>query len=147
MPLPDSAFPALPHVPDPHQLLVDDPAFTFSSSCGGRGGLAGLRAWQTADAGCLAIVTERGLGVSITNAAEEITAALTARLPGPLVVLEHWLPGDGADHHRLDQVLAAADRRPQWRRIWPTPPTNPHHASCETWMNTCGHALLAARAS
>ncbi|MFD7556500.1 hypothetical protein ACFV9E_18420 [Streptomyces sp. NPDC059835] len=145
MSLPADVFPALPHVPAPHQVLVDDPAFTFSSSCAGGGGLAALRVWRTADGGHLAIVTERSLGVSVTNAAEEITAALTSRFPGPLVVLEHWLSGDGAGHDRLDQVLAPAGRRPRWRRVWPTAPANPDHAAYEEWMRSCGHALLAAR--
>ncbi|MFE6274069.1 hypothetical protein ACFVQ9_35370 [Streptomyces goshikiensis] len=145
MPLPADAFPALPYVPDPHQLVFDDPVFTFFSPHMGGGGLAALRVWRTAEGGHLAIVTERGLGLSITNAAEVITTALSALLPGPLVVLEHWMPGDGADHDRLDQVLVPVGLRPQWRRVWPTPPTNPGHAAYEEWMRSCGHALLAAR--
>lgn len=141
---PADAFPPLPHIPDPHTPLVDDPAFTFPASCAGGGGMAGLRVWRTADGGHLALVTEKGLGVSITNAAEEITAALNARFRGSLVILEHWLPGDGADHDRLDQVLVPPGRAPRWRPVWPVPPANPDHAAHREWMRTCGRTLLTA---
>jgi DNA ligase (NAD+) len=141
------SFPPLPHVPDPHDLVADDQTWTYPSSCAGGGGRAHLRVWRTADGGHLAIVTENGIGVTVTNVAEEINARLTARFPGPLVVLEHWRAGDGANHARLDQALAPAGHRPQWRPVWPIPPVNPDHAAHQHWMRDCGNALLAAPAS
>ncbi|WP_432158584.1 hypothetical protein [Streptomyces sp. bgisy153] len=140
------AFPALPSIPDPLLLVTDDPAWTYASSCAGGGGIALLRVWRTADGGHLAIVTENGISVSITNAAEEISAALTARYPGPLVILEHYRAGDGADHERLDQVLAQPGRTPQWRPVWPIPPANPDFEAHQAWMSEYGNALLTARA-
>ncbi|MDX2683711.1 hypothetical protein [Streptomyces soliscabiei] len=92
--------------------------------------------------GHVAIVTETGLGASTTNSAGEIWDELTARFPGPLVLLEHWPAGDGDDHDRLDQV-GLVGRRPTWRRIWPTAPANPDHHLRQTWIQAYGHDLLA----
>jgi len=139
-------FPPLPSVPDPLLLVTDDPAWTYSSACAGGGGIALLRVWRTADGGHLAIVTENGIAVSITNAAEEISAALTARYPGPLVVLEHYRAGDGAAYDRLDQVLTLPGRASRWRPVWPIPPANPDFELHQAWMRECGSALLTARA-
>ncbi|MER6125341.1 hypothetical protein ABT173_22425 [Streptomyces sp. NPDC001795] len=142
----DNPFLPLPRVPDPHRLEVDEPAWTYPSSCAGGGGIALLRVWRTADGGYLAILTENGIGVSITNAAEEIGAKLAANFPGPLVVLEHYRAGDGADHERLDQVLVLPGRSAQWRAVWPVPPANPDYAVLRDWMRDYGTALLTARA-
>ncbi|MFJ3182599.1 hypothetical protein ACIPJN_29995 [Streptomyces sp. NPDC086796] len=139
-------FPPLPIVPDPHHLVTDDPAWTYTSACAGGGGIALLRVWRTAGDGHLAIVTENGIAVSITNAAEEISAALADRYPGPLVILEHYRAGDGAPHDRLDQVLVVPGRAPRWRPVWPTGPANPNFAINRTWMSELGSVLLAARA-
>ncbi|OEV09248.1 hypothetical protein [Streptomyces nanshensis] len=139
----DQHFPLLPPVPRPDELVLDDPAWTFPSVCAGGGGMALLRVWRTAD-GHLAIVTESGVGVSITNSAEEITAKLRAQFPGRLTVMEHWRTGDGADHERLDQVIVTG-RRTRWRPVWPIPPTNPDYAVHEAWMRAYGDALLVAR--
>ncbi|MEO3976984.1 hypothetical protein [Streptomyces sp. CAU 1734] len=142
-------FPSLPIVPDPHHLVVDDPAWTYTSACAGGGGIALLRVWRTAGDGRLAIVTENGIAVSITNAAEEISAALAVQHsghPGPLVVLEHYRAGDGAPHDRLDQVLVVPGHAPRWRPVWPTGPANPRFAINRTWMHEVGNVLLTARA-
>ncbi|WP_217231393.1 hypothetical protein [Streptomyces anulatus] len=137
-------FPPLPSIPNPHQLVTYDPAWVYTSACAGGGGMALLRVWRTADGGRLAIVTENGIAVSITNAAEEISAALTARCTGPLVVLEHYPAGDGAPHDRLDQVLAVPGSTPRWRPVWPTSSANPDYATNRAWMDTYGTTLLAA---
>lgn len=142
----DSPFPPLPRVPDPDVLEADEPAWTYPSSCAGGGGIALLRVWRTDNGGHLAMLTENGIGVSITNAAEEITAKLSLNYPGPLVVLEHYRKGDGADHERLDQVVVPPGRSALWRPVWPIPPVNPDHADHRDWMRDRGHALLVARA-
>src|SRR3954454_17725576 len=101
-------FPPLPGIADPQtDLLTDDPAWNYRSACAAGGGLAHLRVWQAEGhpaRGHLAIVTETGLWASTTNSAGEIWTDLAARYPGPLVLLEHWVAGDGDDHDRLDQV-------------------------------------------
>lgn len=142
----NTPFLPLPYVLAPHILVADEPSWAYPSSCAGGGGLALLRVWRTADNGHLAIVTESGVGVTITNSAEEITAKLSGRFTGPLVVLEHWRAGDGADHERLDQVFAPAGHSPRWRPVWPIPPTNPNHQAHRDWMHAFGAAMLTARA-
>ncbi|MGW0633776.1 hypothetical protein [Streptomyces sp. NPDC002758] len=140
-------FPALPRIADAQDnLITDDPAWNYRSGCAAGGGMAHLRVWADSTSpvrGHLAIVTETGLGATITNSAGEIWAELAQRYPGPLVVIEHWVDEVGEDGDRLDQV-AIAGRQPTWRRVWPTPATNPHHAALEEWMEACGHKLLAA---
>ncbi|MFF8786745.1 hypothetical protein [Streptomyces sp. NPDC015125] len=91
------------------------------------------------------ILTETGIGVTITNAAEEITAKLSRHIPGNLVVLEHWRAGNGADHDRLAQVRAPNGRSARWRAIWPIPPANPRYEAHRDWMHAYGHTLLTAR--
>lgn len=136
-----TAFPSLPHVQDPATPVINDPAWTYPSRCAGGGGLALLRAWPTADGGHLAILTDRDLGVSITNAAEDIAPKIANLLPGSLVVLEHY-PHTGpycAEH--LDQVVVVRGV-PGWRPIWPIPPVNPDFAETDGWMRSMGHTLL-----
>lgn len=128
-------------------LVEDDAAWTYASACVGSGGIALLRVWRTTDGGHLAIVTENGIGVSVTNSAEEIGAALTACFPGPLVVLEHYRAGDGTNYERLDQVLTGPGRETRWRPVWPIPPSHPDFERHRAWMRECGSTLLTARAS
>ncbi len=73
--------------------------------------------------GHLAVVTEFGLGASITNSIEDIWDDLRARRHGDLTLIEHYpaaesFPDDG-DH--LDQVIIGPSRAPTWRRVWPVP--------------------------
>lgn len=136
-------FPPLPPIPDPRGALVyDEPAWSYRSACAAGGGIVHLRVWQAGVDGHVAIVTETGLGASTTNSAGEIWTQLTARFTSPLVLLEHWPAWDGDDHDRLDQVTLEG-QRPTWRRIWPTPATNPQHTLYEAWMQAYGHDLLA----
>jgi hypothetical protein len=92
----------------------------------------------------LAVVTDVGLGASITNSIEDIWDSLAARLGEPLFLFEHWTaqPAIGEEEH-LDQVVVHG-RSPSWRRIWPTPASNTWHAEFETWMARYGHRILAA---
>lgn len=130
-------------LPAPRGLVTNDPFWRYPSQAGAGEGIAHLRVWRTGH-GHLAIVSEVGLGASITNSAEHIYAALAATYGARgLIVLEHW-PADQdlADEEHLDQVQIADDGTPYWRRIWPTPPTNPHHRSLDSWMWLYGHDLL-----
>ena len=66
--------------------------------------------------------------------------------PGPLTLIEHYpaaesLPGDG---EHLD-LVHVSNRRPQWRRVWPTPPANPAHDAFDAWMTACGHVITDTR--
>lgn len=143
--MPHSGLLPLPGVLDPHNPLVDEPTWTYPSTCAGGGGVARLRVWPTDQNGHLAIVTEKSMGVSITNAAEDIYTKLAAAHPGPLIVLEHWPAGDGAPYDRLDQVHAPQGAGPLWLAIWPVPSENPRFNAHEEWMHAFGTTLLTAR--
>ncbi|MGW1290761.1 hypothetical protein ACWD4N_46200 [Streptomyces sp. NPDC002586] len=143
--MPPIQLPPLPRVLDPREPLLDDPVWAYPSHCAGGGGVAHLRVWATDQNGHLAVVTEKGIGVTITNAAEDIHAKLANAHRGPLVVLEHWTAGDGAPYARLDQVHMASSGEPQWRAVWPIPPANPRFAVHHEWMRAFGAILLAAR--
>lgn len=142
-------FPALTV---PRELICNDPFWRYPSRCLAGEGVAHLRVWETANGTPgqvggtrLAVVTETGLGASITNSIQDIHAALTNAYGPRIVLLEHWPAGTGADpHEHLDQAVII-NGEPGWRRIWPTPPTNPHHDQYDTWMNAHGHQLLATQ--
>ncbi|MGV9836696.1 hypothetical protein ACWDUL_21245 [Nocardia niigatensis] len=126
--------------------VEDIPDWSYRSSCAAGYGIAHLRAFG--DLGTeLVIVSERGIGASITNSAEHIWAAVADdfgnRNGDVPVLLEHWPAGAGAteDEH-LDQ-LVVIDGKPHWRRIWPVPETNPDHAENAAWMQAVGHAVIA----
>ena len=126
--------------------VEDIPDWRYRSSCAAGFGTAHLRAFG--DLGTdLVIVSERGIGASVTNSAEHIWAALADAFGngnGDVpVVLEHWPPGEGVTEvEHLDQLLVI-DGTPRWRRIWPVPDTNPNHAENAAWMQAIGHALIA----
>lgn len=137
-------FPPLPHVQDPARPVIDDPVWTYPSRCAGGGGIALLRAWPTDRGGHLAILTDSGVGVSITNAAEDIAPKLAKLLPGPLVVMEHY-PRTGPDcQEHMDQVVVV-NGVPHWRPVWPIPPVNPRFAENDAWMRGPGSIVLTAR--
>lgn len=87
-------------------------------------------------------VTELGKGSSVTNSAEPIWRQLVDEYGEPLVLFEHWRTGDGEDHARFDQVTVV-DGRPHWRRMWPTPSTNPLHDVFDRWVAVNGLDLVA----
>ena len=128
--------PFLP-LPEPAELVLDDPAFRYDSACGPQHGYAHLRMWRctpskSGAARWLAVVTEIGEGTSIANSAAEIWHALANRYGQSLVLLEYWNDGSGCGPDHLDQV-APQNGTPNWRRIWPTPHTNPAHAEFTAW--------------
>jgi hypothetical protein len=137
-------------LPVPGSLICDEPFWRYPSGCIAGEGVAHLRVWGVADgmpgwAGGvrLVLLSETGLGASITNSIEEIHAVLTAQYGRRLVLLEHWPAEAGTDTgEHLDQVIVV-DGAPHWRRIWPTPPTNPRHPEFTAWMDAHGHRALA----
>ena len=108
----------------------------------GREGIARLRVW-TAGSGFLAVVTELGIGVNITNAISDIWQILDEDYGGPLILAEHWPAAQaGSTGEHLD-LVQARDDPPAWCRLWPTPPSSPCHAAAEAWMAASGHIILA----
>lgn len=118
----------------PVQLIRCEQRWRYASSCAAGFGEARLLVWQ-APAGHVAAVTELGIGASVTNSAGHIWSALVAEYGQPLVLLEHWLAEDShlGDGEHVDQVRVR-NGQPEWRRIWPTPPSNPQHQEFERWI-------------
>lgn len=78
-----------------------------------------LRCWESENV-VFAVVTEADQpGMSITEAAAEVRAALNDRYPARrVVVIEHYLPGIGIDPaEHFDVVSWPAGRQPQWTRL------------------------------
>lgn len=102
------------------ELLVDDPFWRYPA----REGAGHLRVWVTAGAseGYLAVVTETGGLISVTESAGRIWADLARRYRPSLVLLEHHpAPEFGEGMETLDLVSISADGSPHWTRVWPTP--------------------------
>lgn len=144
----DHDYPPLPTL---GELLVDEPRWRYpTTGIGGGMGEARLRVWQTADHEhhLVAVVTELGVGLSITNGIEHIWAALTLLFPGrPLILLEHWpadQSGESGDHIDQADIVAGA---PVWRRVWPTPSDNPDHLTNRAWIAHNGHVVLSTDTS
>lgn len=139
MSTPAEVWPALPYA---EALIVNDPMWSHPGIS--VGGVAHLRVWSSVDGRHLAVVTEQGVGCSTTNAAEYIHAALVEQYGPGVVHLEHYPASQrviGPDS--LDEVTVTIDGEPLWRRVWPTPPSNPHHAEFTAWTRSGGSAVLA----
>jgi hypothetical protein len=131
-------------------LLVDDPFWQYPAWGLAREGIAHLRVWATTTAspGYLAVVTETGGIISVTESAGRIWAGLARRYGPFLVLLEHYLaPESGEGVETLDLVRIGADGSPHWSRVWPTPEENPRHAGLELWMAAYGHQIVDRPAS
>ena len=105
------------------ELLVDDPFWQYPAWGLAREGAGHLRVWAIATAapGYLAVVTETGGIISVTESAGRIWAGLARRYGPSLVLLEHHpAPGSGEGMETLDLVCAGADGSPHWSRVWPT---------------------------
>ena len=81
-------------------LLVDDPFWRYPAWGLAREGIGHLRVWATATAspGYLAVVSETGGIISVTESAGRIWAGLARRYGPSLVLLEHHpAPGFGRE--------------------------------------------------
>ena len=108
------------------------------------GGQAHVRAWAIPGGGRLVVVTELGVGCSVTNAAHLIHERLTNLHDAEVIMLEHC-PSEmrGGEGPTLDQVTAV-DGHPRWRRIWPASPLNIDYAGFRSWIGTGGGPVLDA---
>lgn len=84
------------------ELLVDDPFWQYPARGLARDGAGHLRAWATATAcaGYLAVVTETGGIISVTESAGRIWAGLARRYGPCLVLLEHHLVSESGEGMR-----------------------------------------------
>lgn len=128
-------------------LELDDPFWRYPSPAGTGEGAARLRIWAASGGtGHLAVVTELGMGTSITNSIEDIWDDLRARWHGDLTLLEHYpaaesFPDDDDD---LYQVVIVPGCEPTYRRVWPVPASNPDRDWLAGWMNRHGHRIMQA---
>lgn len=100
----------------PPELIHDDPEWPLPGLGGGPSSPRRLRVWQRPAGELLAVITERGPGVSVTNVAEHVHAALSAAYAGrPLRVLEHYPPEPG-ELESFDEITVVAGQ-PHWRRL------------------------------
>jgi hypothetical protein len=131
-------------------LIVDEPFWRHPAWGLAREGVAHLRIWMTATdpPGHVAVVTEIGLGNSVTESAGRIWAELVRRYGPSLLLLEHHPAPELAEGvETLDLVRIGADGSPHWSRVWPTPEDNPRHADLELWMAAYGHQIVGRPAS
>ncbi len=132
------------------ELIADEPSWRHLAWGLAAEGVAHLRIWTTAadPPGHAAVVTETGLGASVTESAGRIWAELVRRYGPSLVLLEHHPAPELADGvQTLDLVRAGADGSPHWSRVWPTLEDNPRHAGLELWMATYGYQIVSGPAS
>ena len=139
---PDAVFPALPEL----GYLEFACSWNYPAPAYFEGlGRALLRVWNVADApfDYVAMVTELGAGLSVTNGADDIARALSVLLAtddaralggGHITLIEHW-PADQTARgvETYDQVAFAAGS-PRWRPIHPTAPTHPDHKELAGWF-------------
>jgi hypothetical protein len=101
---------------EPGELVLDDPEWPMPQPHGRQPSIPRrLRVWRLPGGTHIAVVTERGPGMSITNVAEHAHAALTKQFPGPLKVVEHY-PDDDYRGEHFDEITVTR-RTPSWRPL------------------------------
>jgi hypothetical protein len=119
----------------PLELICVTEEWRYDSACGDGYGLARLALWR-APVGHVAMVSDLGIGASVTNSAENVWAALVVDYPGPLVLLEHYpggAQGGELDEEHIDQA-DVVDGQPRWRRIWPIRRSHPLYDELHSWV-------------
>jgi hypothetical protein len=120
------------------ELITDEPRWRYPGEYGSGYGTARLRVWETSD-GHLAVVTETGDGISVTNAARAIWRVLAGRFPGALTVIEQWPAGQSPETgEHYDLMQAPPGTAPGWSRLWPAHPEHPQAAVYVAWMARWG---------
>jgi hypothetical protein len=136
-------------LPELGDLVADDRHWRCPSrDCAGRRGYARLRAWRArgmGGQGIVAVATELGEGVSVTNAIADIWEVLKAAYPAELWLLEHWPASQAPDTGEHLDAVVVEGRRPRWARVWPTPPENRHHRHLEAWIAVNGAEILEGK--
>jgi hypothetical protein len=100
---------------EPGELVLDEPEWPMPQPHGNHASTPRrLRVWRLGDGTDIAVVTERGPGMSVTNVAEHVHAVLTKQFPGPLRVVEHY-PDDHRGEH-FDEITVMR-RTPSWRAL------------------------------
>ncbi len=104
-----------PQPPQQPVLILDDPDWTYTPN-GHQPASRRLRVYRTGPGRITAILTERGPGTSITNAASVIRHKLAYEYPDDIVTqIEHY-PVDGSCHVEHFDTYDP-DRGHPWRRL------------------------------
>jgi hypothetical protein len=133
-----SPMPWLPHL---DELAHFDPEWVYRDSDGAEG-VAVLRVWR-AGPGHFAVVTEKGLGRSVTNAARAIRATLAAQYGEPLTLAEHWPLSQAPEAgEHVDLVLPATFNGGQgWSPLHPVGSRHPHAEILTAWWLAYGDQI------
>lgn len=137
-PLPQRA--PMPWLPTLGNLVAFDPLWSYRDFDGVEG-ICLLRVWEAGD-GHFAVVTERDMGRSVTNAAQAIRAQLAALYGEPLALAEHWpaaLSGKIGEH--VDLVLPPEFPAVLWSALWPLSVRHLHYEVCRAWWEAHGEEI------
>jgi hypothetical protein len=121
----------MPWLPALGELARRDPLWEVRD---GARGLYLLRVWK-AGAGHFAVVTELGIGRSVTNAAHAIRAQLAAEFGEPLGLAEHWPESQAPEAGEHVDLVLPGDR---WAPLWPVGRKAPHYEVCRAWWEAYG---------
>lgn len=98
-------------------LIHDEPQWPMPSPLTREPSLRRLRVWEV-NATLVAVITERGIGTSVTNAAREAYTAVHLRFPGARV-FEHYPADVGvSDVEHFDEISFTPEGRMEWKP-WP----------------------------
>jgi hypothetical protein len=128
----------MPWLPYLDEMTHHDPRWVYRDADGVEG-QAVLRVWRACE-GYFAVVTETGIGRSVTTAAQAIRAQLVARWGEPLTLAEHWPAAQSPETgEHVDLVLPPGYPGGQgWAPLWPIGKTAPHAEVFSAWWLAYG---------
>lgn len=123
--------------------VFDQAEWRYRPDLHGPSGEARLRVWRAEGGGFFAVVTETGLGLSVTSAAADIWQRVERRYAGEAFALaELWPEGHSGEEH-VDLVLPPRGGQVSWRRLWPAGELVPLRSVLDTWWLVNGADILA----
>lgn len=123
-------------------MLADEQLVYRKGGAAGPRGVARLRAWTAGD-GRLAVVTDLGRGLSVTEAQPGLWKMLADRFGRPFAMAEHWPEGRSGPAH-VDLVLPPGTEGTGLLRIWPVTDGHPLREYVDAWWSLCGDTVLSA---
>jgi hypothetical protein len=131
-------MPWLPHL---DEMVRFEPQWVYRDGDGVEG-QAILRVWR-ARPGYFAVVTETGIGRSVTNAVRAIWDALIGEYGEPFGLAEHWPYAQAPETgEHVDLVLPPAGPGCQgWTPLWPIARRAPHAEVNSAWWAAYGDQI------
>jgi hypothetical protein len=115
--MPDSLAGRFSNAEPPAKLILDDPGWPMPQPGQLHGAPRRLRVYKFPFGGYIAIVTERGSGMTVTSVAEHVYAALAQRY-GDVVVIEHHPAIAGSSEEHFLEITIDPIGAPQWHPRW-----------------------------